>query len=809
VPSSRNSGVGSALRPKLALATALAILLSACGGDRYEEQLGQIRALQDQGRADETLETLVELSRDRVDDPEVNYRLGLAMIAGGRLTEAVFPLHKAAENSEYAVPAGLLLASTLAKTGNHADALNAVAKVLEREPEHEAALLLRASSAVQLHDGALALEAAQKLVAKSPDNVNFAFVRAAALAETGRLDDAEAAYRDLLAADSASGDPQTLLRGCTSYARFLFEKRKDSDRAVASMKQCIEDHPDEVQLVAAVGGLLVEFDRRDELIPMIEDALERHPDSRRLREGLVAELVSAGRVDEAREHAEKWAGDATGARGWGQVATMRRRTGDLTGALEAIDRAIEISGGKPETDLLFARSELLLELGRVEEAERQAEAIEDTLQRKILEARFAQERGDNRRALDLYGEVSIQWPNNHVVRALAARAAYQLGDSERAKSDLLEATRQAPKETDAALWLAQIYFSEGNFRQCLAFTGRHIQERGVLDPAAHLLSAEALAASGRVEGALKVLGDLAALQDGRFRGPAWAAAARIRARTDPAQALAELEREIRTAGVDLAQLGLVETLVDLELRNGRAADAARRVDALASQHPDSPYLQALRGRVALAAGQRDAAAQAFARALALRADDPLALSGLALLQREQGDLAKATETMKKARDAAPENTDYAYMAARLVLEAGDRAAARREYEKVVIAHPDSAAAANDLAFLLAEESSDLAAAQRHAERAVRLQPSAETLDTLGFVKLRQGAAEEAVGLFERALARNAGYATARYHLALALIEKGEPVAARKALEEALAQPFPEQQEARNVLAKIDGGEARP
>jgi Tfp pilus assembly protein PilF len=92
---------------------------------------------------------------------------------------------------------------------------------------------------------------------------------------------------------------------------------------------------------------------------------------------------------------------------------------------------------------------------------------------------------------------------------------------------------------------------------------------------------------------------------------------------------------------------------------------------------------------------------------------------------------------------------------------------------------------------------------------VRLQPSAETLDTLGFVKLRQGAAEEAVGLFERALARNAGYATARYHLALALIEKGEPVAARKALEEALAQPFPEQQEARNVLAKIDGGEARP
>jgi Tfp pilus assembly protein PilF len=165
--------------------------------------------------------------------------------------------------------------------------------------------------------------------------------------------------------------------------------------------------------------------------------------------------------------------------------------------------------------------------------------------------------------------------------------------------------------------------------------------------------------------------------------------------------------------------------------------------------------------------------------------------------------------MKKARAAAPGNADYAYMAARLVLEGGDRAAARQEYEKVVIVHPDSAAAANDLAFLLAEDSTDLAAAQRHAERAVRLQPSAETLDTLGFVKLRQGAAEEAVGLFERALSRKSDYATARYHLALALIEKGEPVAARKALEEALAQSFPEQQEARKVLAKIEGDEARP
>jgi tetratricopeptide (TPR) repeat protein len=802
----RREPVSRTLRPPLALAAALALLLAACSGDDFEQRLGEVRALQDEGRAGETLEQLTELSRSHGDDPELNYRLGLAMIAAGRTTEAVFPLHKAADTSEFAVPAGILLASTLAKTDNHAEALRAADKVLEREPDHEAALLLRATSAVQLHDGAAALDAADRLVAKAPDNVGFAFVRAAALAEAGRLDDAETVYRELL---DAQTEPQAVQRACTTFARFLFEKRKDADRAVASMKECIEDHPEEVQLVAAVGGLLVEFERRDELLPMLESALERQPESRALREGVIAELIANNRVADAKELSEKWAGDADDARGWGQVATMRRRTGDLAGALEAVEKAVALSEGKPEPDLLFFRAELLLELGRVEEAEQQAAAIPPGLPRTILDARLAQERGDHRRALELYGDVSVQWPQNHAVRALAARAAYQLGDTERAKSDLLEATRQAPKDTDAALWIAQIYFSEGNFRQCLAFTGRHIQERGVLDPAAHLLSAEALAATNRVDGALKVLGDLAALQDGRFRGPAWGAAARIRARTDPAQALAELEREIKQAGADPAALGLVETLVDLELRSGRAKEASRRVEALLAKQPDSAYLHAMRGRVALAEGRREDAAQAFERALALRADESLALAGLALLQREQGDVAQAIETMKQARAAAPQNADYAYMVARLVLDGGDRAAARQELERAVLEHPDSVAAANDLAFLLAEDASDLAVAQRHAERAVRLAPSAETLDTLGFVKLRQGAAEEAVGLFERALSRQPEYATARYHLALALIEKGEPVAARQALEEALARPFPEQQEARKVLAKIDGGEARP
>jgi len=794
-----------------AFAFSVSLLALACAGDDLEARLGEIRARQDQGKAAETLEELTELRGRHGENAEVNYRLGLAMVASGRPTEAVFPLHQAAEADEFAVPAGLLLTSTLANTGNHAEALRAADRVLERDPEHEAALMLRATSATQLHDGAVALDAADRLLAKAPDNRNYSYVRAAALAESDRLDEADRVYRDLLEVDWKD-EPQGAARACGTYARFLIEKRKDTDQAVARMKECVEKHPDDIQMVAMLGNLLSEFDRRDDLLEILDGAVKQHPDARALREALVAQLVVAGRLDEAKGLSEEWASEAKDASGWSQVASVRRRLGDLTGALEAVDQGIALAGAQPDDSLFFFRSELLLELGRIDEAEQEAAKVTDELSRTILDARLAQARGDNRRALELYGKVSIQWPQNHAVRALAARAAYQLGENERAKSDLLEATRQSPKETDAALWLAQIYFGEANFRQAISFAGRHLNERGALDPTAHLLTADSLAAMNQGDKALAVLDELAGLRDGQFRSVAWAAQARLRARKEPAEALAALERDVAKAKLDLADPEnglLLDSLVDLELRSGHGADAGRRVDALLAKQPESAHLHALRGRVALAAGRKDEAAGAFERALALAPNESMALAGQALLERERGDLPKAIETMRKAAAAAPGSADYAYMVARMTLEQGDRAAGRQELERVLREHPDSASAANDLAFLLAEDATDLQVAQRHAERAVRLQPSAETLDTLGFVKLRQGAAEEAVGMFERALSRQPDYATARYHLALALIEKGEPTAARQALEEALERSFPEQQEARKVLANIDGGEARP
>jgi tetratricopeptide (TPR) repeat protein len=803
----RSNGRGSFVLWLLAAATSLVF---ACGGgEDLETTLAELRAKQDQGKAAETLDAYNQLADRHPDHPEVNFRLGIAMIAAGRPTEALFPLQKAADTESLAVPAGIVLASTLAQTSNHAESLRAAERVLERDAENEAALLILTSAAIELHDGKVALDSAQKLLAKAPDNTNYRLANAAALAESDRLDDAERHYRELIETDT-EGELQPYIRDCAAFVRFLRDKRKDPDRAVAQIKDCIERRPEDVQVVASFGDVLDELGKTDELIEILEAALERHPDARALRDELLSQLVEADRLPEARELSEKWAQEAEDGPSWRQVATLRRRSGELVSALEAVEKAISLMP-TPDEETRFFRTELLIELGRLDEAEPQLASFENALYKNVLTGRIAQERGDAKRALELYGKASIDWPQNYGLRVLAARAAFTLGDTERAKSDLLEATRQAPKETDAALWLAHVYFAEGNFRQCLAFTSRQLGQRGVVDANAHLLRAEALAATNRMPQALETLEDLAKQRDGEFRPVAWAAAARLHSRSKPAEALAELERRVGGAKLDLgdpANVVVLNQLFDLYVQTARVGEVEKKLDALLAKRPDSAHLHGLRGRAALIQDRSDEAAREFARALELAPQDGAALSGLALLEHKQGEVAKAIETMKKAA-AVSRNPEYGYMAARMTLDQGDRAGARKMFESVLRDDPGQVGAANDLAFLLAEEGTDFPLAQRYAERAVRLHPSPETLDTLGYVKLRQGAAEEAVGLFERALARQPEYATARYHLALALIEKGEPVAARQALEEALARPFPEQQEARKVLARIDSGEARP
>ncbi len=797
--------VVSQARWRLTLCSGLvsALLLLPSCAPTTAERLAEAKALIEQGKREEGLQLLREAAGKDPGAADVQYEIGLLLVKMGRTTEALFPLREASNSEEFEVIAGLLLASKLSESGNHEEALTTLDRVLARDPENRSALWIRASAAMALHRGELALESADRLLAIEPDQAAFRHLRAVALLETGKKDEARQIFETLLAEQSE--DPTGPARACGALTELLI-REKETQAATAQLAECGARFLDAESAVLGFALLYDELERSEDAVGLLRRALEAKPESASLRAALGKRLVSANRFGEAESLLKEALAEKESAEGWLALAGVRKAMADAEGALEAVTRA-EALENPPAPLTRFNHVDLLITLGRLDEAEALVPELGEPLYERATRARLAQARGHPEQALELYEDVLINWPQNHGIRVLSAIAALDVNDLGRAESDLLEATRQAPKETDAALWLARIYFAQGKYAEAAAFASRQIQERGATAPDAHLLAARAYARVGQRQAANAVLNDLATVRDGRFAAEAVAETARLVAASGkPTEARRLLEQQAKTRKLDLeAPEGepLLTQLFQLMVDSGEVDAAAARARKLVAAHPDRPALHALQGRIDLVRGDRQAAEAAFAKALELDPDHPAALAGDALLLRDAGKQSAAADLMERAW-SRQHHPDYGYMAARMRLDAGEAERARELFQDVLRENPDNAAAANDLAFLLAERGESLDRAKQLADSALRLAPSPEVLDTVGYVLLKQGHIHEATEAFRRVVESKPDYATARYHLALALFQDGDRVAARESLEKALETSFPEAGQARELLANIDG-----
>jgi tetratricopeptide (TPR) repeat protein len=367
-------------------------------------------------------------------------------------------------------------------------------------------------------------------------------------------------------------------------------------------------------------------------------------------------------------------------------------------------------------------------------------------------------------------------------------------------SELREAYRAAPEESDAALLLARLYLSRGEVRNALNFISRHREARGFATPEMYLLASRIAVAAGHEERARKILKELREKEGGG------ALAVAELASLERKQGLPAAERAIETSGLDLgdpANEPALRAWVQLRVERGEARSALARVEKLAAARPDAAGLRAIAGMLLLTLGEEGPAEQRFQEALDRQADHAAALAGQAEVALRRGDAQRAGELFERAAAAARNVAEYAYGVARARFAAGDEPGAESALRTVVLSHPEFGPAANDLAWLLAKRGESLDFALRLAQRAVRVAPSAETRDTLGFVHWRRGEAEPARRAFEAALALRPEYGTAGYHLALLQLEAGERDAARAGLERALAGgSFPEADEARAALDRL-------
>jgi tetratricopeptide (TPR) repeat protein len=106
--------------------------------------------------------------------------------------------------------------------------------------------------------------------------------------------------------------------------------------------------------------------------------------------------------------------------------------------------------------------------------------------------------------------------------------------------------------------------------------------------------------------------------------------------------------------------------------------------------------------------------------------------------------------------------------------AGHTPEARQIYEAAIKLDGSNGVALNNLAFLLAEHNGDLDDALTKATKAKQLMPNlAEVSDTLGWVYLKKSLSDDAVRIFQDLVNNHPNQATYRYHLAMALRQKGD------------------------------------
>ncbi len=100
--------------------------------------------------------------------------------------------------------------------------------------------------------------------------------------------------------------------------------------------------------------------------------------------------------------------------------------------------------------------------------------------------------------------------------------------------------------------------------------------------------------------------------------------------------------------------------------------------------------------------------------------------------------------------------------------------AKQRYEKALAVNPQSAVAANNLAWIYAEEGGNLDVALNLAQTAKRAAPdNPNFIDTLGFVLLKKGLAAAAIAEFQAAVNKSPKNATIQLHLAQAFAAAGQ------------------------------------
>ncbi|MBO0710067.1 MAG: PEP-CTERM system TPR-repeat protein PrsT [Acetobacteraceae bacterium] len=246
---------------------------------------------------------------------------------------------------------------------------------------------------------------------------------------------------------------------------------------------------------------------------------------------------------------------------------------------------------------------------------------------------------------------------------------------------------------------------------------------------------------------------------------------------------------------------LLKAYIAIDNKAGGFERALATADQLRGQISDTPDAQALRGDVYMTAKRYDEAANAFAAELARRPSAFL-LERLAGAQLAGGHIDIAAKTLADWLANHPTDSPIAQALAGIELQQHQYPQAATHLRIVLQQKPNDASALNNLAWIDAQRGDPKA--RELAQRAYLLLPAGQIADTLGWILVKQGAADKGLYLLRQASAQLPGNLDVQYHLAAALSATGKPEEAKRLLSAIMGARgnFAERQDAQKLLDQL-------
>jgi tetratricopeptide (TPR) repeat protein len=400
---------------------------------------------------------------------------------------------------------------------------------------------------------------------------------------------------------------------------------------------------------------------------------------------------------------------------------------------------------------------------------------------------------------DLQGLVAKS-PTNHMLRFELGRAMMAKGQPDQARTHLEEALRLRPGFDQAKLMLAQIYSQKGDNTRALQYADQVISNRP-RDVGARLIRTASLMGLGdrskakeELEAMIKTAPET---NDARYQlGYIHYMEGRYK---EAEQSFSELRQ---MAPSDLrGMVGMVESEVAMK----NYAAAIQLVEKEIQKDPDRLDLRFALATVLARAGQYDESIKQFQTLVSKNPKSAEYEAKLGEVYRIKGDFNSAIDHFRKASILSPNDVSPLVRVAILLDSVGRRAEAKPIYEQVVRLQPDNPMALNNLAFIKAEEGTDLDQAMSYAQRAKQKVPQDPNIsDTLGWIYIKKNLSDEAVRLFRELVTKSPNNSTYRYHLAMALFQKGDRASAKDECQTALKNnPSKEEQsKIKELLAKL-------